>query len=553
MYNSKYLLKDAPMRQWLPIAIVMGLAIVLRLYQLGTESVLYDEMLSIRDSENFQFSFPYNRPLFYMLLHIWMQLGSSDAWLRSMSVLFALGAIWLTYQLGCRVVGQATGVIAALIMALSPLFLNHSQEIRMYGPIMFLSVAGTLALCHFLERPTYLTLGLWMVARIGLLLSNANNVLILLPDTILLAWQFRKQLYWFVVSAISMGLICLSFLPVVLSMTAGGEYGEYMETTVAEYSKPGLVLILGELTQMTVYWPMRHLLKSNEIVLENNELGDSSLLSSLFSTQTLTLLFYAGFTLVLIGVMAVGLFSLFADKERSEKLRWVAAWAILPTACTLIISYISNPIWKPRYLLFVDPYFLILLATGFVIIWHWRRLLGIVIAVAYFVAVSGGLSAYYGTLYRTDWKGAIEMITTNEQPNDVIMVYAPPLGYDYAFKRYYQGSLPVYRVGPKDQIPRFQADREAFRVQLGEGESSSTPNRLWLLCWSYCKQTAEMDQLTQILLGESFEVKDRQVFKSLEASWVGVSLRRPNSTPTRSSKSGSDNGSQVISSTDSPP
>ncbi|MGB3192859.1 MAG: glycosyltransferase family 39 protein [Limnoraphis sp.] len=540
-------MKDSSIKQWLPITIVMGLAIVLRLYQLGTESVLYDEMLSIRDSENFQLSFPYNRPLFYMLLKFWMQLGSSDAWLRSMSVVFALGAIWLTYRLGCRVVGQATGVIAALIMALSPLFLNHAQEIRMYGLITFLSVAGTLALCHFLERPTYLALGLWVVARIGLLLSNANNVLILLPDTILLAWQYRKQLHWFLVSAFSMVLICLAFLPVVLSMTAGGEYGEYMEETVAEYSKPGLVLVLGELTQMTVYWPMRHLLKSNEIVLENNELGDTSLLGNLFSTQTLTLLFYAGFTLVLIGVMGVALYSLFADPQRSEKLRWVAAWGFLPIACTLIISYISNPIWKPRYLLFVDPYLLILLATGFVIIWHWRRFLGIVVAVAYFVAVGGGVSAYYTTLYRTDWKGAIELITTNQQPKDVIMVYAPPVGYDYAFERYYQGSQPVYRVGPKDQIPQFQADQKAFLVQQGEGESSSTPNRLWLLCWSYCKQTAEMDQLTQILLGESFEVKDSQVFKSIEASWVGVSLRTLNSVQTTSTQSSEENRSRNIS------
>ncbi|MFY7805399.1 MAG: glycosyltransferase family 39 protein [Limnoraphis robusta] len=524
MYNSKDLLKDRSMKQWLAIAIVMGLAIVLRLYQLGTESVLYDEMLSIQDSENFQFSFPYSRPLFYMLLNLWMQFGSSDAWLRSMSVLFAIGAVWLTYRLGSRVVGESTGVIAALMMAVSPLFLNHAQEIRMYGLITFLSVAGTLALCHFLERPSYLPLGLWMVARIGLLLSNANNVLILLPDTILLAWQYRKQLHWFMVSAISMVLVCLAFIPVVLSLTSGGEYGEYMETTVAEYSKPGLALVLGELTQMTVYWPMRHLLKSNEIALENNQLGDSSLLSNIFSTQTLSLLFYAGFTLVLIGVLGVALFSLVADKQRSEKLRWVAAWAILPTACTLILSYISNPIWKPRYLLFVDPYFLILLATGFVIIWHWRRLFGIVIAVAYFVAVSGGLSAYYGTLYRTDWKGAIEMIRSNEQANDVILVYSPPVGYDYAFKRYYQGSLPVYRVGPKDQIPQFQADRQSFRMQ-GEGESPETPDRLWLFCWSYCKQTAEMDELSRIMLGESFETEQTQMFKSLEASWVGVSLR----------------------------
>ncbi|MDY7020802.1 MAG: glycosyltransferase family 39 protein [Cyanobacteriota bacterium] len=529
MYSSKSLVKESSLKQWLPIAIVMGLAIILRLYQLGTESVLYDEMLSIRDAENFQFTFPYIRPLYFMLLKFWMQFGSSDVWFRSISLIFGTGAIWLTYRLGCRVVGQSTGVIAALIMALSPLFINHSQEIRMYGLIKFLSVGGTLALCHFLERPSFLSLGIWTVARIGLLLSNANNVLILLPDTILLAWQYRKQWRWLLISAMSMGLICLAFLPVAIALTTGGSFGNYMESTAAEYSKPGLILILGELTQMTVYWPMRHLLKSNQVVLANNQLSDDSLLSNLLSTQTLSLLFYAGFTLVLIAVMGIALFSLIADRRRSEKLRWVAIWAILPTICSLIISYTSDPIWKPRYLLFVDPYFLILLATGFIVVWHWRRALALFIAIAYFIAVSGGLNAYYTTLYRTDWKGAIAEIMINEQPNDAIMVYAPPLGYNYAFKRYYQGSLPVYRVGPRDQIPRFKADQQAFRVQSGESESSSTPNRLWLLCWSYCQQSREMDQLTQILLGESFEVKDSKTADGMESDVVRVDLRTPTS------------------------
>ena len=530
MYNSKFLLKDSSIKQWLPITIVMGLAIVLRFYQLGIEGVHIDEMLSIRDSEDFQFSFPYNRPLFYMLLNFWMQFGSSDAWLRSMSVVFAVGAVWLTYRLGRRVVGESTGVIAALIMALSPLFINHAQEIRMYGLIIFLSVAGSLALCHFLERPTYLTLGLWILARIGLLLSNANNVLILLPDTILLAWQFRKQLHWFVVSAVSMGLICLSFLPVVLSMTAGGEYNDYVELTADLYSKPGLLVIVGELVQVTVYWPLRNLLNSNTIALESEGLSDTSLLSTLFSTQTLSLLFYAGFTLILLALLAVALYSLVADQQRSEKLRWVAFWGLLPVTCTLILSYISDPIWKSRYLLFVDPYLLILLAAGFVMIWYWRRLLGIVIAVVYIVAVSGGLSAYYTTSYRTDWKGAVEIIEENKQPNDAILVYSIPLGYNYAFQRYYQGSLPVYHVEFKNQIPQFQADKQSFRVQGGE-ESPQTPDRLWLLCWSNCnKQAAELDRMSQVLLGESFEIQDRQVLKSLEYVWIDLSLRTPNST-----------------------
>lgn len=502
-------------RQWLPISFIMGLALVLRLYQLGTEGLLYDEMLSFRDSENFQLTFPYNRPLYYILLQFWMQFGRSEAWLRSLSIPFAIGAIFLTYLLGCRVLGKSTGLMAALMMTLSPLFINHAQEIRFYSLICFLSVAGTLALYSALERPTYPAMFWWTVTRILLLLSNANNVLILLPDAILIVWNYRNQWKALVKFGTGLLLISLSFVPIFMTLFGGNAYAEYMATTATDYSKPGLLVVLGELTQITVYWPLRHLMESSQIVLATDARTDTSLFSSLFSSQALELLFYAGFTVVLLGILGIALLSLIVGKQRSEKLRWIATWALLPTICTLVISYLSDSIWKSRYLLFIDPYFLILLAAGFLVIWNWRRKLAMGIAIAYFVAVSGGLFHYYTTLYRNDWPGAIQAIQSNEQPGDIGVVYTYKIAYEYSFKPNYEGQMPIYSVQFYDQVARLEKNPESFLVE-GERDTTTPPDRLWLACWDFCDDRPGIDRIFQHFLGDQFQIEQHQVFDSLE-------------------------------------
>lgn len=149
--NSK---KTARLQQWLPIALVLLLAATLRFYQLGTESLWIDEIYSIRDARSLPTNLLNNtRPLYYLLLGVWMQFGSSEAWLRGLGVIFGVGSVFLIYLLGFRLSGKATGLVAALLLSLSPLAINHSQEVRMYMLSVCLGLGGTLALSHGLERP----------------------------------------------------------------------------------------------------------------------------------------------------------------------------------------------------------------------------------------------------------------------------------------------------------------------------------------------------------------------------------------------------------------
>jgi mannosyltransferase len=211
-------------KSWLPLGVIVLLATLLRFYQLGTESLWVDEMLSIGDAQrlNELLTLPYIRPFYFLLLAGWMQLGNSDVWLRGLSVILGIASVFLTYQLGRRLVGETTGQIAALLMALSPLFINHSQEIRMYTLVSFLSLAGTLALSYALERPTFPALAYWTAARTALLITNVNTVLIVLPDLLIVCWTYRQKIRTLFHFAIGFAITGLFFLPPFWALTFGG-------------------------------------------------------------------------------------------------------------------------------------------------------------------------------------------------------------------------------------------------------------------------------------------------------------------------------------------
>jgi mannosyltransferase len=510
--------------QWLAIAAILLLALVLCLYQLDTESVWIDEMLSIQGAQSFDWKTPNVRPLYYILLRFWMRFGQSDAGLRSLSVLFSLGSIFLIYRLGARMVGKGVGSIAAIAMTLSPLFLNHAQEIRMYTLSTFLTLAGTLALSSAMDAPKRSTLVGWALLRTGSMLTTPINILLLFPDSLLFGWKFRHQRRWWVAFGCGLLFIGAVFLPPALLLTTGGKADDFLQKQVADYAKPGLAQVLGMPLQFAVYYPLRYLLESHKIVLANNQLGDASLLSSFFSANALSLFFYGIVGVLLLGLMAVALVSI-PRQERSDHVIALAAWALIPAAGMLCASYLKNSIWFPRYLLFIAPYFILLMAVGWVWVWQRWRMAAVAIALTYCVAVGGGLRDYYTVLYRNDWQGVAQTLQSQQKASDVLVYYSVPRFQKESLSRYYHGSIPVHF------LERSGKDRELTRdaIQTSVKVDVPIPSRLWLVCWLSCQNKPEIDRVFETLVGDEFQIVDRQTFTSMENAAIEVFLVEPQS------------------------
>jgi mannosyltransferase len=95
-----------------------------------------------------------NPPLFYLLLHGWMNLfGSSEAATHSLSLLFGLLTVPVGMWAGWSLFGRRAGVMAAVLFAFNAWLTYYAQETRMYELMALLGIVATAAFLHaFVDR-----------------------------------------------------------------------------------------------------------------------------------------------------------------------------------------------------------------------------------------------------------------------------------------------------------------------------------------------------------------------------------------------------------------
>jgi uncharacterized membrane protein len=139
-----------PRYRW-ALLITLLVAALLRLANLGGKSVWLDEaatwsLASQPLAAIWSQPLEPHPPLYYTLMHYWLQLGDGEAWLRLPSALASLATVALLYRLGRLLAGPAVGLLAAALLALSPLDLWYAQEARMYSAVALVVVAMALGL-----------------------------------------------------------------------------------------------------------------------------------------------------------------------------------------------------------------------------------------------------------------------------------------------------------------------------------------------------------------------------------------------------------------------
>jgi len=120
--------------------LVLLLALAVRSYQLAGQSLWADEGNSIALARAglaeiaARTALDIHPPLYYWLLHGWMQLaGDGEVAVRSLSVFAGVLLVAVTYQLGRSLFGRRVGLLAAVCAALSPFQVYYAQETRMYA------------------------------------------------------------------------------------------------------------------------------------------------------------------------------------------------------------------------------------------------------------------------------------------------------------------------------------------------------------------------------------------------------------------------------------
>ena len=176
----------------LALALLMCVSLALRVGALST-GYWIDEGIAVGIASHPLRDIPHalvqdgSPPLYYLLLHLWMGLaGSGEAATRSLSLLFALLAIPVSWSAGCAAFDRRTGALAAAGAAGAPFLTYYAQETRMYSLVVVLSIAAcaSFVLAFVRDRRGHVPLlGLWLV-----LLLYTHNWGLFLTGGMAVAW-----------------------------------------------------------------------------------------------------------------------------------------------------------------------------------------------------------------------------------------------------------------------------------------------------------------------------------------------------------------------------
>ncbi len=112
------------------LLLIIILAALLRLYDLGGESYWYDEviMTDVAQGDLGKMIKSGRPPLYVTFAHFWIKLfGTSEFATRSLSALAGILAIPVLYLIGQQLFGTRVGLISAFLMAISQ-FLDYKLK-----------------------------------------------------------------------------------------------------------------------------------------------------------------------------------------------------------------------------------------------------------------------------------------------------------------------------------------------------------------------------------------------------------------------------------------
>ncbi len=94
-----------------------------------------------------------NMSLYYLLLRIWLQVGHSEFYIRSLSVVIAVATIPAIYWLARLLYDRRVAMIAAALFAFNAYSVRYAQEARSYALFLLLATLSSAFLIALIRDP----------------------------------------------------------------------------------------------------------------------------------------------------------------------------------------------------------------------------------------------------------------------------------------------------------------------------------------------------------------------------------------------------------------
>jgi mannosyltransferase len=484
-------------RNRLALACIVAVAASLDLHNLGSQAFWLDEAISdaIANSHGMAFvELAFEREssmaLYYLALHGWLKLlNSSDFNIRLLSTVFAVATVPAFYLLAAKLFDPKIGLVAAILIAVNPLFLSYAQEARSYTMTVFLALLSWSFFIESCRNPKLLNLALYVITT-TLAIYSHNLAMLILPAqgaaVLFLQRKTNAALFRIVSALCSTCVLVLPLFAIAFHFYQGGA-----NWIAAGIGPPGL-----------------HSLREVAVSFAG------AIAPPRIRQRPLEVLFAAGLIMYLERFVT-------AIRNRSAELGSyalvVSAFAI-PIALLMGISQIF-PMFIVRYVLICLPFLLLMVAVGWVrYCQRWVAALGLTLLVLLSLWSD---QFYYSNPAKPPWREAIQYITDNARYSDKV-AFAP------AYVRFeFEHNLQRFGSSGKQLTiiyPRWSSTFKVNGKYLGSAALMRTAlkgsyPRLWIV---ESQQTGDStEQLLNDLKGQ-YPVVLRKQFRSVSVIFCSV-------------------------------
>lgn len=441
---------------WLLVLLIL-FAVGLRLYRLGKPSLHGDEAFSaqfvaqsVHEIAAALGRYEPNPPFYYALLKSWLHLaGRKEFSLRFLSAWWGILLVPWVYDLGKRLGAEKVGATAALLAAINPFLIWHSQEARMYAVLATLSLVSVVLLVRAKQSGRRLLWWAWAMATWLTLLTHYFAAFLVTAEvgvlTASLAWSARRDKHiaqhkaWILPLAVAI----LLYLP----------WAVYVAPMMLAHEKGWIEPVgLGELLQRAFI---------------TYSLGSTA---APWAAQWLWPVF-------LLTLVAGGM-------NLAQRCKWetglLTSCLLAPLTIVYLLS-LRRPMFHERYLIFVLPLYLLFLASGITALAKLRlrrpqptTMVLVATPMAFLIGASGlSVVNYFHNLNYAKsppWREMVCSLLAQSQPDDVVIQNYPDPSLTY----YLEDRLP-YALVPAN-MPFSQIEIEDTLTEL-----MNKYHRLWLV------------------------------------------------------------------------
>jgi hypothetical protein len=512
---------------WLLVAGLTVLAFLLRRYQLGSESLWFDEADIVAQARH-----PLgellggftrageNGPLYVVMLHFWLALvegvpavgrlmhlafgPSYEAPVRGLSALFGTAAVPVMFVLGRRIGGLAAGLVGAALLALNPFHLWYSQDAKMYSLLVLLVLVTSVLYVEALERNTW---GLWagyVVATWVMLTSHSLSGLVLVAQLVSTPFLVRgmgggfgrrRWVRWgWAILLILAPVFPIAWLRLAALVTGTVESGNWY--TDAGLGDILLTIFVKFAVNQSAPWQLTRLLS--------------------ISAEAVGAIAMGG--LALAGAWALVRGYVRPDESVGVRRPYVLVgmlW-LVPVAVFWLVT-LQLPLFHPRYLIMSLPAYLILVAAGVVAAWRLNPILALVPLALLGLATGTAYASfnYAPGAQKEDWRGAMAYVQDHLRLRDEIVVFP---GYlESAVNLYYTpGGAGKVPERPVEAVPSLKVEGYGQRELEDDLRNMSECNeRVWLVVSPARMEQEDPEHKVLQWFQFNFHTFDTQVFNGV--------------------------------------